>query len=377
MAKRYLESEKLAIITRIQHGESISKISTETSIARSTLYEWMKQVELSTPTGNQKITMREINALRRKVEKYKNMVSILQSADCTVSSPRKDKLAALEALYGHYDVHTLCEALDVPRGTFYNYILRGKHGDTLNARRREELRGSVLEVFNDNHQLFGAGKITAILREKGFITTEKLVAELMHEMGLQSVSAASKRTYLKWQRGENKNILQQRFHVEEPNQVWVSDVTAFRFNECYYYICAILDLFSRKAIAYRVSKKHSTQLITFTFRKASDERKPNPGLIFHSDRGTQYTSFAFEKLLQKQQAVQSFSRSGKPHDNAVMESFFAYFKKEELYRRRYNSEKEFLGGIDNYIAFYNGRRPHGALHYKTPEAAEKAFYSRL
>jgi transposase InsO family protein len=114
-------------------------------------------------------------------------------------------------------------------------------------------------------------------------------------------------------------------------------------------------------------------LITFTFRKASDERKPNPGLIFHSDRGTQYTSFAFEKLLQKQQAVQSFSRSGKPHDNAVMESFFAYFKKEELYRRRYNSEKEFLGGIDNYIAFYNGRRPHGALHYKTPRQPQKLF----
>lgn len=118
MAKRYLESEKLAIITRIQHGESISKISTETSIAHSTLYEWMKQVELPSPAGNQKINMREINSLRRKVEKYKNMVSILQSADCTVSSPRKDKLAALEALHGQYDVHTLCKALDVPRGTF-------------------------------------------------------------------------------------------------------------------------------------------------------------------------------------------------------------------------------------------------------------------
>lgn len=202
------------MITRIQHGESILRISAETDIASSTLYKWVKQVELPGPARNQKITMREINSLRRKGEKYKHMVSILQSANCTVASLRKDKLAALETLYGHYDVYTLCEALDVPRGTFYNYILRGKHGDTLNACRREELRGSVLKVFNENHQLFGAGKITAILREKGFITTEKLVAELMHEMGLQSVSAASKRTYQKWQRGENKNILQQRFHVE-------------------------------------------------------------------------------------------------------------------------------------------------------------------
>lgn len=376
MSKQYSKAYKQALIKRYSNGERISPLCTESGLAHSTFYEWLKQVDLLVSTDGQKITMRESNELRRKLQKYENIIKILQSVDCTVFSPTKDKLAALESLYGQYEVHTLCEALDVPRGTFYNHVLRGKHGNILNAKRREELRIFVNDIFNEYHQLLGTGKIVAILRERGYITTKKLVAELMSELGLQSVSSTSKKTYQKWQRGENRNILQQQFHPDAPNRVWVSDITAFKFHDHYYYICAILDLFARKVISYRVSKKNSTQLVTFTFRRAYLERNPDHGLIFHSDRGAQYTSFSFEKLLQDNQVLQSFSRSGRPHDNAVMESFFSYLKKEELYRYRYSSETEFLKGIDKYIAFYNERRPHSSIHYKTPDAAEKAFYDR-
>ena len=376
MAK-YTEKEKTTVLLQVQKGKSVLEISAETGIARSTIYEWQKQIDLPVNADRIKITMREVNSLKRQVEKYKNLVEILQSVDCTVFSPTKERLIALEGLYGQYDVHTLCEALKVPRGTFYNHIFRGKHGDTMNARRREELKEHILNVFNEFRQLFGAKKITAILRERGQATSEKLVYELMVEMGIQSISTSSKRAYLKWQKGENKNVLQQQFHVREPNRVWVSDITAFKFNDVYYHICAIIDLFSRKVIAYRVSKKSATQLITFTFRKAYSERQPVPGLIFHSDRGCQYTSFAFKKLLNDHQVVQSFSKSGTPHDNAVMEAFFSYLKKEELYRRKYKSEKEFLKGIDDYIEFYNKRRPHGAIHYKTPNAMEEIFYADM
>ena len=172
----------------------------------------------------------------------------------------------------------------------------------------------------------------------------------------------------------NSALIQQQCHPDTSNSVWVSDITIFKLRDCYYSICAILDLFARKVIAYRISKKSSTQLVTFTFRQAYSERAPEPGLIFHSDRGSQYTSFSFEKLLQEKQVIQSFSRSGKPHDNAVMESFFSCLKKEELYRYRYSSEPEFLKGIERYITFYNEKRPHSSIHYKTPNAAEEAFY---
>ena len=134
----------------------------------------------------------------------------------------------------------------------------------------------------------------------------------------------------------------------------------------YYYVCVILDLFSRKVISYKISKKNSTQLVTSTFKIAWKHRNPEAGLIFHSDRGAQYTSYRFQQLLHEHMVVQSFSNSGRPHDNAVAESFFASFKKEELYRRDYASETAFKKGIDSYIEFYNTRRPHSTLKNRTP-----------
>ena len=115
-------------------------------------------------------------------------------------------------------------------------------------------------------------------------------------------------------------------------------------------------------------------MVTSVFRAAYRDRSPSSGLVFHSDRGAQYTSLAFSKLMHSCQVEQSFSKSGCPHDNAVMESFFSYIKREELYRRHYSSEKEFLRGIESYITFYNDKRPHGAIHYKTPSAFEKDYY---
>lgn len=377
MLKKYLEKEKLPIIAQIQQGKSIAQISLETGIARSTIYSWLNKISMPTTPEGKFITLREVNRLRHQLEKYHNMVQILHTVNCTVHSSNQEKLAALETLYGQYDVHTLCEALKVPRGTFYNHIFRGKHGDTINARRREELRTVIYDIFHEYEQLFGAGKITAILRERGYCTSEKLVTELMGEMGLKSVSSSAKRMYYKWQKGENKNILQQRFHVTDPNKVWVSDVTAFKYRDTYYYIAAIIDLFSRKVIAYKVSKQNSTQVVTSVFRAAYHDRSPESGLVFHSDRGAQYTSLAFSRLTHSCKVEQSFSKSRCPHDNAVMESFFASLKKEELYRRTYFSEKDFFRGIDRYVAFYNEKRPHGAIHYKTPNAFEEEHNSRI
>ncbi|MEG2525202.1 MAG: IS3 family transposase, partial [Oscillospiraceae bacterium] len=182
--------------------------------------------------------------------------------------------------------------------------------------------------------------------------------------------------YLRFNADKKKDSLKMNFTVDAPNQVWVSDVTYFKLNGKFHYICAIIDLYSRKVIAHKISKKHSTQLITATFKLAYDARKPTVGLIFHSDRGTQYTSNSFQKLLVTCQVEQSFSPSGRPHHNAVMESFFASMKKEELYRTNYHSNEEFKRRIQEYINFHNNERPHATLAYKTPNAHEVTFYER-
>ncbi len=161
-----------------------------------------------------------------------------------------------------------------------------------------------------------------------------------------------------------------------PNQVWVSDITIFKFSDKYYYLCAIIDLFSRKIISYRISQSSSTQLLTKTFRQAYSERKPETGLMFHSDRGTQYISYTFVRLLETLGVKQSLSRTGRPHDNAVSEAFFSILKKEELYRRHYKSEIDMIQGIHRFINFYNNERPHSTLQYKTPVQKEQEYWDK-
>lgn len=130
---------------------------------------------------------------------------------------------------------------------------------------------------------------------------------------------------------------------------------------------------SKEEIRYRVSCTASTRLVTTTFRRAYAERGYPQSLTFHSDRGGQYISAAFSKLLQQYGVKQSFSASGTPLDNAVAETFFATFKKEEAYRREYTSERHFRKSVDEYIRFYNEIRPHQTLKYKTPQAFEAAY----
>ena len=229
-------------------------------------------------------------------------------------------------------------------------------------------------MFDEYRQVLGAEKIRTILVQRGHQVSTEYVAKLMREMGLSSIRTTAKQDYLKLHEPEKKkNILRQHFQADRPNQIWVSDVTCFKLRNHYLYTCVILDLFSRKVIAYKISKKNSTQLITSTFKMAWEQRTPEAKLIFHSDRGSQYTSHRFQQLLHEHSVIQSFSNSGKPHDDAVAESFFAIFKKEEVYRKNYTSEADFKRGVDSYIEIYNTQWPHRTLNNLTPCQVEDIF----
>jgi len=191
-------------------------------------------------------------------------------------------------------------------------------------------------------------------------------------MNLQSIVTHSKRDYKKQASlTKRQNKLQQKFQVFEPNHVWVSDTTCFRVKGKFYYICIIIDLFSRRVVAHGISPKHSTYLISSTMKRALNSRGHPQNLTFHSDQGCQFTSKVFQTLLYVNNIVQSLSRTGKPHDNAVAEAFFSSLKKEELYRTNYKSEREIHESVDKYVIFYNTQRPHGTIAYKTPEQFEE------
>lgn len=372
----YADQEKTAIITQFRQGKSIQELCTEYGVCERTIYRWAKKYCGIVPGEKRTLTVKECDMLLRRVEKLENIVAILKTVNCTVHDPLKKKLHELELLYEQYDVHTLCEALDVSRGTFYNHILRNKRGNAWFEKRREEYCILIREVFDEYRQVLGAEKIRTILVQRGYQVSIEYVARLMKEMGLASIRSTAKQDYIKLNATEKKrNILRQQFQADRPNQIWVSDVTCFKLGERYLYTCVILDLFSRRIVAYNVSKKNSTQLITSTFKTAWEQRSPNASLIFHSDRGAQYTSHRFRQLLHERSVEQSFSNSGKPHNNAVAESFFATLKKEDLYRKDYTSEAAFKRGLASYIEFYNTKRPHRTLKNQTPCQVEELFMS--
>ena len=374
MRKRYSDEEKYQIVERYYSGETVTEICAATRVAKSTLYIWFKPYRTNRTETGHIVSGTEFLRMKQRVEKLEEMVEILKKVTCSVSSPRKDKLDELAALHGQYSVRALCEALEVPRGTFYNHIFRAKGDNSSYQLRRDQLSEHIRKVFDESNQIYGASKITVILKEQGEQVSEKMVAELMQEMDLRSIRMSAKKVRSQLNRTKKQDSLKMNFSVDAPNRVWVSDTTYFKLNALKYYICVIIDLYARKAIAFGISRKHSTQLVTNTFERAYVARKPEEGLIFHSDRKAQFTSYAMAKLLKPLNIISSFSPTGSPRNNAVTESFFASMKREELYRVNYRSESEFKQRINEYIVFYNNERPHASLNYKTPDARESLFF---
>ena len=370
---KFTKEEKIAF-ERYQDGETVLSICSENQVPRSTFYRWIQDYQQTRTDTGTVVTPQEFLYLKRRISKLEDMIQILKTVSCTVFSPLQEKLKAMEPLYGQFSVHALCDALEVSRGTFYNHIFRNKKGDTLAAKRRTELKTRIQSIYDDSEQIYGAGKIPALLQNQGVKTSKKYISQLMKELGISSVSTTAKNEYKKWEKGQNRNFLQQQFQTERPNQVWIYDITVLKFHDKYYYLCVIIDLFSRKVISYRISHKSSTQLLTKTFKQAYADRQPKAELMFHSDRGTQYMSHAFVHLLENFGVEQSFPRTACPHDNAVSEALFSILKKEELYRRHYTSEGDLMRGIAHFIAFYNVERPHSILHYKTPEQIGQDYW---
>ena len=173
------------------------------------------------------------------------------------------------------------------------------------------------------------------------------------------------------------NILRQQFNPPAPNMVWVSDITFIRAGKRHFYLCVIMDLFARKVIAWRVSASLSAKFVAEVLLKAWKLRKSPKSVIFHSDRGTQYTSKAFRQLIDELGFRQSLSAPGCPYDNAVVESFFKFLKKEETNRRKFLQIEEVKQSVFSYIeGYYNKKRPHSANDGLSPDEKEAEFWAK-
>lgn len=366
---------KVKTIRRYEKGESIKALSQELHISQSTLYQWRKEY-CSIQMPNRTYTPAEFDAMARRLKKLEHYMEIIHQSGYLSSVPLQKKLATLKELYNRpdnpYSVHELCDALGVARGTFYNHIFR-RADRSKYEEEQTQLMLKVKQAFDDSGQRFGAEKIRIVLADSGIHVSKKRILAIMQEMGLSSVRIDAKKQFKRKQQCEKQNLLKREFSAGHPNQIWVSDITYFKVQSYWVYLCIILDLYSRKIVGWRVSRNMSTNLVTATFKAAFQERGQPQNLTFHSDRGKQYMSKVLTGLFQKYGVKQSFSATARPLDNAVAETFFSTFKREEAYRKDYTSEQHFRRSVAEYIRFYNEVRPHQTLNYKTPQAFEDAY----
>lgn len=205
------EKVKAIAVNRYLNGEPISKISREMNVSRTTVYTWIKQHNNSFNKGKAP-NFRYLHDLELKCERQQKIIEILKRSPCSPNTPLSKRYEVIKALSSEYNVNTLCEALNMAKGSYYNHLLRNKNGNTNAAKKQSEMTPIIEQIFHENNEVFGSSKIYAILKDRGYAISESTVAKIMHQNGLFSIRACAKTLY-KQQLERKNNILQQQFHV--------------------------------------------------------------------------------------------------------------------------------------------------------------------
>lgn len=365
--------QKKALVDGFKASKNKAAFAMEHNIPRSTLYSWCKIDDFIQDYQHKTINMKMYFEVLRTRDKLQQMIEVLHKVHCTASSPLHVKMSEMEGLIGQYSINVLCEALCVNKTTFHHHLNDNKREKSWFNVRRKELKKVIEDIYDEHDQIPGVKKMQALMQKQGYTVSERIVRELMQELGISSIRNSAKQIYLSKVKEGSEINLKNLYPGNRPDQIWVSDFTYFRLQGKMFSVCIIMDCCSRRILSYKVGLKSTTQMLTYCFNNAMILRKPTMPLVFHSDQGSQYTSFSFKNLLKDSGVIQSFSRRGKPTDNAIIESFNSSFKREELYRHDYLSVREFKEKIAEYIKYYNESRPHESLNYETPAAYEKKF----
>ena len=265
-----------------------------------------------------------------------------------------------------YPVAVLCQVLQVSRAGFYAWLARPP---SHRAGRSRELAGRVQQVHLESRGTYGSPRVHRELRRCGVVVSEKTVAKVMRAEHLVARRRRRYRATTDSRHTERiaPNLLNRDFVRNAPNEAWVTDVTAIWCQTGWVYLAAILDLFSRRLVGWAMSGTNDTTLALTALKRALASRKPPPGLIHHSDRGSPYGSSDYLNVLRNQGIRPSMSRKGDCWDNAVAESFFASLKTERIGDRVYPDEPSATRDVADYIDhFYNPQRLHSTLNYMSP-----------
>lgn len=273
----------------------------------------------------------------------------------------------------HFSLAALCRAMQVSQSGYVDWCKRPR-----SARQQQEevLVLSVREIHQQSRGTYGSPRVYRECKARGLACGRNRVARLMRKY---QISARPLRRFVVTTDSKHdlpiaQNRVDRQFSVEAPNHVWSADITYLWTQEGWLYLGVVLDLYSRRIVGWSLSTTLDRSLVIEALRDALRSRRPPSGLICHSDRGSQYASGDYQKLLEQAGAVCSMSRKGNCYDNAPVESFFASLKRELIHRHRFATREEARLTVFEWIAvWYNRQRRHSTLGYLSPEQFEQQY----
>ena len=271
-------------------------------------------------------------------------------------------------------MNLMCKLLEVSRNGYYDWR---KRPVSARRQRREELLEQIRQAYQASGRIYGSPKVCKELNARGVKVSENTVARIMKDRGIRSSVA---RRFVVQTTDSNHayvpapNLLDRNFEQSKINQAWCADITYIDTDQGWMYLAAVMDLCSRKMVGWAMADHLRAELCIDALQMALEHRKPEPGLLHHSDRGVQYACDAYQTLLEEKGIQVSMSRTGNCYDNAVMESFFGLFKRELVHQETYATHEQARASIFEYIeVFYNRQRRHSSLGYVSPVEFEASI----
>ena len=268
----------------------------------------------------------------------------------------------------------MCTVLNVSRSGYYAWSRRTPSAQ---AQRRELLIEHIATAHQTSRQTYGSPRVHRELLAQGTTCCVNTVAKRMHQSELRS--KAQRRFVVKTTDSQHphpiaENILNREFQVDQPDTVWVTDITYIPTLEGWLYLAVVLDLCTRRVIGWATADHLRAELAGAALQMALSHRQPSQGVLHHSDRGVQYASEEYRAILAEHQIQASMSRTGNCYDNAVAESFFSTLKRELVHHEKYKTHKEASQSLFEFIeVFYNRQRRHSTLDYRSPAEFEESL----
>lgn len=265
-----------------------------------------------------------------------------------------------------YPLQIMSRVFEVSRSGYYGWFNRKL---SARAQENERLKVAIRAAHKRCREVYGVRRLQPELEADGFVAGRDRIGKLRKELGLR---CKQKRKFIATTNSNHSlpvapNLLEQKFSAERPNQVWVTDITYIRTDEGWLYLAGIKDLFSCEIVGYAMGSQMTQELTGLALFRAVQNKRPEAGLIHHSDRGSQYCAHDYRRMLEQFGMQASMSRRGNCYDNAPMESFWGSLKNELVHHRRYATRAEAEASIREYIEiFYNRQRRHSRLGYVAP-----------